>query len=203
MTTNNTTNGNSFNFTSKESAIALLLDARKGLDAMKEDLAKHESYMSDLCQAMLETFGSADENGKKSLQLDLGDGSQRGHIVVQRGNLYFVRERNSGRPVGSKNKKSTASEAPAVETTADAKPEVVVEEPSVVTEQPSETVAEAAPESAPETVTEQAPVAEIPATIPAGADPVAEAILSVASQAINALKEHARSQAPAAISAAE
>lgn len=199
--TNTNTNSNDFNFTSKEAAIALLLDARKGLASMQEEIAQHEAYMSDLCKSMLETFGAEDaETGKKSLQLDLGDGSQRGHIVVQRGDLYFVRERNSGRPVGSKNRKAS-SEVPAV-AAPEAQPEVVVEEPSVVT-------SEASAATIPAEGRKDETVAEVLASLDAdvasekaSTDPTVDAILSVASQAINALKEHSRSVAPS-VSAAE
>lgn len=189
MTDINSTNNSDFSFASKEAAIALLIDARKGHEAMTEELQQHEAYMSDLCKAMLETFGSQDEeSGKKYLQLDLGDGSPRGHIVVQRGDHYFVRERNSGRPAGSKNKK-TRSIPPAQEASTEV-PEVVVEEPSVVTASSESDVTE---EQAEPIVTSDEIVS----------DPVADAILNVATQAINALREHRRASPVAAASAAE
>lgn len=135
-TNTNTTNGNVFLFSDKADGIAQYLEAKKAHEALLAQVAEQEAYMSDLCQTMLADFGTTDaETDKRSLQLDLGDGAARGHIVVQRGSLYFIRERNSGRPVGSKNK-AKAVTAPVVE----AQPEVVVEEPSVVAEPTSETV---------------------------------------------------------------
>ena len=129
-TNTNTTNGNVFLFDSKADAISQYLAAKTAHEALLAKVAEQEAYMSDLCQTMLADYGTTDaETDKRSLQLDLGDGAARGHIVVQRGSLYFIRERNSGRPVGSKNK-AKAVTAPVVE----AQPEVVVEEPSVVAE---------------------------------------------------------------------
>lgn len=140
----NTTNGNVFLFDTKDSAIAEYLQARDAHAALLAEVATQEAYMSDLCQTMLADFGVTDtETDKCSLQLDLGDGAARGHIVVQRGSLYFIRERNSGRPVGSKNK-AKAVATPVVE----AQPEVVVEELSVLSESTSEPTVETAPLSA-------------------------------------------------------
>lgn len=187
MTKTNTVDTNStFSFTNKEAAIALYLDAKKGLDAMKEEQAQHEAYMSDLCKAMLETYGTSNEDtGKKSLQLDLGDNAPRGYIVVQRDELYFIRERNSGRTPGSKNKAKISSEAPVA-------------------------VAEAAPAPVPSDVTHaieqalgQEPAQETLLQATSPSDPLANAILSVATQAIEALREHARTLPPPAFSAAE
>jgi hypothetical protein len=99
-----------FNFPTLAAAVALYLDAMKGRDKIQKDLDNHEVYMSDIVKAMLDQFGTPNEQGQKSLQLDLGDGNPRGYVAVQRTSRggdkqsYFIRARNAGRPLGSKNK---------------------------------------------------------------------------------------------------
>lgn len=197
MTTNN-----SFNFADKTAFIALYLDAARGRAEMQAELDAHDAYMSDICKAGLDKFG-ADVDGKKSLQLDLGDGNARGHIVVQRGDLYFIRARNSGRPVGSKNKTSKAASEPA------SAPQV--DEPEIVTEE-NETAAEPAVTMAPESPKlspfeqallvaeqEERELAAAAKEVSTGleSDKVVEAILSTANAAFEALKEHSRSHSVA------
>lgn len=82
-----------FNIESGEQALALYLDAKAGRESIEEELVNHELYMSSICKDISAKFG----NGP----FDLGDGNPRGHIIVKRGDLFFIRGRNSGRPVGS------------------------------------------------------------------------------------------------------
>lgn len=196
---NATKSASSFNFASKEDAIALYLDAKSGHDALSTQLAQQESYMSNICKALLETFGSkAEGDDKLSLQLDLGDGAARGHIVVVRtrkddeGNdidpLYFIRERNSGRPAGSKNKKPKV--APVVEAAATEAPTVVVEESSeVVAPAPKLSAMDQAVLVAEQDIAEREAAAAAAASV--GSDETLAAILSVTNQAISAIQAHA------------
>lgn len=197
MTTIINNNDERFNFASKEAAVALYLDAKRTLEAMKEDMERHEAYMSDMCKAMLESFGVLDEEtGKRSLQLDLGDGSPRGHIVVQRGDIYFIRERNTGRPKGSKNKTTKASSAPAAAAEPEAQPEVVVEETSAPA--PTATAPTLSPMEQALAVAE-AEERETEVT----EDPALKAILQAHKNTMEAIKDHVRSVAPAAAFAGE
>jgi len=210
MTTNNnnSTNG-SFNFNSKEEAIALYLDARRGREAILADLENHEEYMSRICKGIMETFGTKDDvTGKVSCQLDLGDGSPRGHIVVAReregqDSLYFIRERNTGRPVGSKNKTTKAKEVAAVVAAGQA------EQPEIVSE--GEVVADASTVTTPSTPT-LSPMEQALATAEQEerelaaaktSDPVVDAILATQERTLQALREHSRSVAPATVAAGE
>lgn len=198
MTTNN---NDKFNFANKEAFIAMVLDARSSQAAMEAELEAHQAYMSDLAKAGLETYGTTGSNGKRSLILDLGDGSERGHIIAQRGDLYFIRERNSGRPAGSKNKK-TASSKPAAAKDIDESPSIVVEESSTVTASETEvpepkrkTPFEIALEVAEQEEREAAEAAEA-AAAEGSNDPVIAAFLKAQETTVSAIREHVRSTHP-------
>lgn len=205
--TNNSNNGSSsnFNFETREQAVALYLDSRLTREAILADLEAHEEYMSRICKGIAETFGTKDEvTGKLSCQLDLGDGSARGHIVVARDRdgqdpLYFIRERNTGRPVGSKNKTSKAKEAAAVAVAAE-QPEIVsegepVEATSVTT--PASPVLSAMEQALAIAEQEEQELAAV-AQKSTSNDPVVDAILATQERTLQALKEHVRSTAPLA-----
>ena len=212
--TNNSNKSSTFNFESKEAAIALYLDSVAGREAIEKELADHAEYQSGLCKALLEQFGTKDEEtGKFSLQLDLGDGSPRGHIVVMRERkdaepLYFIRERNTGRPVGSKNKATKKAQETVAAVVAEERPEIVTEgEP--VSEIPAATAASEAPKTTLSPMEQALAVADAdlasqaastPSQAPSTGDVVVDAILQVSQNAIEALKAHSasRSVAPAA-----
>lgn len=189
-----------FNFETKEQAVALYIDSQRGLNALLADLEEHREYQSTLCKSMLDKFGTVNETtGKRSLQLDLGDGSARGHIVVERERegqepLYFIRERNTGRPVGSKNRATKAKELGTVAPVAEETAEIVTEGEPVVAAQIAE--ANIKPTLTPmEQAIAVAEAEEAAAKSPS--DPVVEAILAVQERTLDALKAHSsRSMAP-------
>lgn len=105
-------------FSSINQAVATLLTVRAGRAQLAAQLEAQDQLMSQICEQIDTRFTETDAEGNKlPLVLDLGDGNPRGNIIVKRGDLYFVRGRNSGRPLGSKNRntKPKAETAPASE----------------------------------------------------------------------------------------
>jgi hypothetical protein len=126
---------NSNNITNNLSSLTTLTSAVDAYKAAVNARAEMEKLMAAICKHMLETFSAKGKDGSfETLQIDLGDGNPRGHIVVQRDETFFIRARNSGRPIGSKNtkpsKKALASQAVDV-AVASEEPELVVEDDRV------------------------------------------------------------------------
>jgi hypothetical protein len=183
-----------FKFNTLEDAVALYLDAKKGREGILAELVQQEQLMSDICKQLAEDFTPAEGQ----LILDLGDGAPRGSIVVKRDDLYFIRGRNTGRPKGSKGKKSKDSENVADAEAAVAEAgvsESVTEVVAADVEKVEQAVAQG--ETKPTTIL---PPADVNALVEA-----ANALAKAAPAIQHALEMHARqSEAPAAqTSAAE
>lgn len=189
---------------SLEQGLALYLDAKRSQDELLTQLAEIEAHMSDVCKNIALQFTPKD--GK--LVFDLGDGNERGSIIVQRGNLFFIRGRNSGRPKGSKGKKSAKASqeqenAQAAETAteqAEVSEEVAPEVADAIaaemaTVQDSVAKGEVSTETKSEQTTETQTEAARPTTIipPAALDAIASALSSVPGLS-EALAAHIRPQ---------
>lgn len=82
-------------FASIDDAISTYKELAKFHDMLQGQLDDSTKEMSKHCQMMAEQFGKG--------PFDFGDGKALGTIIANRGDLWFARGKNSGRPKGSKN----------------------------------------------------------------------------------------------------
>ena len=162
-----------FSFESIEQGLALYMDAMRGREAIEKELEDAIKHSSDVCESILKQYGAGPFN--------LGDGHPRGHIVVKRGDLYFIRARNTGRPAGSKNKASKADGEKTAAAASSAEQAV-----AQVSQAAEAAVAEA---EAPAPVVEETAAVDVVQLAK-----TAEALVSATSQLAEALKAHSSSQ---------
>jgi hypothetical protein len=108
-------NNNNKRFETLDAAIDTYRTADSVRTQIENELKTQQEYMSAICQAMLSQFGVPDDKGKLGLVIDVGVGNPRGYIVSHNGDNFFIRGRNSGRPLGSKNRNGTKAERAAKE----------------------------------------------------------------------------------------
>lgn len=90
-------------FDSLAEAISLYKELAVQHANLQAQIEAQVQEMSQHCQLLAEQFGKG--------PFDFGDGKKLGTIIANRGNLWFARGKNSGRPKGSVNKNTLAKAA--------------------------------------------------------------------------------------------